>query len=141
MKLASHLAKSRHGVFYFRLSVREGSATREKRVSLRTTNPQEARLKAACLSGIMAVHKQEQQRAMGEARFNAAQGIAAQDPDGNLLLNLLRRVDPERLAELAGRPLSEVNELLNGASETDVRRLDIELPARKGCRNSEGTAL
>lgn len=135
MKLASHLAKSRHGVFYFRLSVRIGGATREKRVSLRTKNPQEARLKAACLSGIMAVHRQEQQRAMAEARFNTAQGIAAQDPDGNFLLKLLRRVDPDRLVELTGRSLSEVNELLNGTSGADVRRLDIEMPGGFALRN------
>lgn len=72
---------------------------------------------------------------MAEARFNTAQGIAAQDPDGNFLLKLLRRVDPDRLAELTGRPLSEVNELLNGTSGADVRRLDIEMPGSFALRN------
>lgn len=135
LKLASHLAKSRHGVFYFRLSFTVGSTTREKRVSLRTKNPQEARLKAACLTGIMAVHRQEQQRAMGEARINAAQDIAGQAPDGDFLLKLLHRVDREQLADLAGLPLSTVNDLFSAATEPDVRRLDIEMPGGFALRN------
>ncbi|TXD06011.1 hypothetical protein FTI75_03530, partial [Burkholderia pseudomallei] len=50
LQLPSHLAKSRHGVFYFRLTFRTAGATKEKRISLRTKNPQEARFKALCLS-------------------------------------------------------------------------------------------
>jgi hypothetical protein len=50
LHLPSHLAKSRHGVFYFRLTFKTGGVTKEKRISLLTKNPQ-------YLSGIMAVHQ------------------------------------------------------------------------------------
>ena len=43
MKLPSHLAKSRHGVYYFRLTVRKGTSTQEKRWSLSTRDPAEAK--------------------------------------------------------------------------------------------------
>ncbi|WP_407059305.1 hypothetical protein ACKZDW_03035 (plasmid) [Ralstonia syzygii subsp. celebesensis] len=43
MRLPSHLAKSRHGVFYFRLTFKTAGTTKEKRISLRTKGPQEAR--------------------------------------------------------------------------------------------------
>jgi hypothetical protein len=51
VKLPSHLAKSCHGVYYFRISYRVGFALKEKRISLQTKNPQEARAKAVHLSG------------------------------------------------------------------------------------------
>jgi integrase len=50
MKLPSHLAKSRHGVYYFRLTVRKGTSTQEKRWSLRTRDPAEAKMKALGIS-------------------------------------------------------------------------------------------
>jgi integrase len=43
MKLPSHLAKNRHGVFYFRLSFFIGLSRKEKRWSLRTKNSGEAK--------------------------------------------------------------------------------------------------
>ncbi|HPT51505.1 MAG TPA: hypothetical protein PKZ22_15200 [Accumulibacter sp.] len=135
MKLPSHLAKSRHGVFYFRLTFRLGATTKEKRISLRTKNPQEARFKALCLSGIMAVRNQEQQRAMATDNLNTAESIAGQVPDGDFLLNLLHRVDREQLAELAGLPLPEVNNLFTPPTEPDTRRLDIEMPGGFVLRN------
>ncbi len=64
MKQPSHLAKSRHGVFYFRLTFRAGSAIKEKRISLKTKNPQEARFKSSCLSAIMLTRQQEWQKAI-----------------------------------------------------------------------------
>lgn len=50
MKLPSHLAKSRHGVFYFRLTIRRGTTTQEKRWSLQTRDPAEAKIKALHIS-------------------------------------------------------------------------------------------
>jgi integrase len=127
LKLPSHLAKSRHGVFYFRLTFRAGAATKEKRLSLRTKNPQEARFKALCLSGIMAVRNQERQRAMAMDYLSTAESIAGQGLDGDFLLNLLRRVDRQQLAELAGLTLPEVNDLFAQPTEPDTRKLDIEM--------------
>jgi len=46
LHLPSHLAKSRHGVFYLRLTFRTGGVSTERRISLRTKNPQEARFNA-----------------------------------------------------------------------------------------------
>jgi hypothetical protein len=42
MKQPSHLAKSRHGIFYFRLTFRTGRYIKEKRISLKAKKPQEA---------------------------------------------------------------------------------------------------
>uniref|UniRef100_UPI0035B4B9CC site-specific integrase n=1 Tax=Hylemonella sp. TaxID=2066020 RepID=UPI0035B4B9CC len=50
MKLPSYLAKSRHGVFYYRITVRRGAAIQEKRWSLNTRSPAEAKLKALYIS-------------------------------------------------------------------------------------------
>jgi hypothetical protein len=50
LKLPSHLAVSRHGIFYFRLTVRCGSTTREKRWSLKTRDPAQAKIKALGIS-------------------------------------------------------------------------------------------
>jgi hypothetical protein len=58
VKLPSHLAKSRDGVYYFRLSYRVGFALKEKRISLQTKSPQEARAKAVHLSLIM-LHRRQ----------------------------------------------------------------------------------
>ena len=132
MKLPSYLAKSRHGIYYFRLTFRSGFTTKEKRISLRTKNPQEARFKASCLSGIMAVQKREQHKAMDEVYTNAAASIAG--PDSDFLLNLLHRVDRQQLAELAGLPMSAVNELF-ASPQPDVRKLDIEMPGGVVLRN------
>lgn len=98
LHLPSHLAKSRHGVFYFRLTFRSGGVTTERRISLRTKNPQEARFKALCLSGIMTVRKQEQQRGAALDYLSTAGNIAGQRPDSDFLLNLLHRVDRQRLS-------------------------------------------
>ncbi|MEF9385201.1 hypothetical protein V4890_06130 [Ralstonia solanacearum species complex bacterium KE056] len=135
LHLPSHLAKSRHGVFYFRLTFRTGGVTTERRISLRTKNPQEARFKALCLSGIMTVRKQEQQRGAALDYLSTAGNIAGQRPDSDFLLNLLYRVDRQRLAELAGLSLEAVNELLTPTAEPDTRRLDIEMPGGFAIRN------
>jgi len=127
LHLPSHLAKSRHGVFYFRLIFRAAGTTKEKRISLRTKNPQEARFKALCLSGIMAVRKQKYERDMALEYLNTAEHIASQGPDNDFLLNLLHSVDRQQLAELAGLPLEAVNDLLTTPTEADARRLDIEI--------------
>lgn len=50
MKLPSHLVKSRHGIFYFRLTSRRGSTTVDKRWSLHTRNPAEAKRRALIIS-------------------------------------------------------------------------------------------
>lgn len=123
--LPRHLTKSRHGVFYFRLSFRMGATTKEKRISLQTKIPQEARFKAMCLSGIMTVRTQEQQRATDY--LNTEESIAGQAPDGDFQLNLLHCVDREQLAELAGLPLPELNNRFTPSTEPDTRRLGIEM--------------
>lgn len=38
LHLPSHLAKSRHGVFYFRLTFRTGGVTTERRIATRKRN-------------------------------------------------------------------------------------------------------
>ncbi|HEX7633732.1 MAG TPA: hypothetical protein VF427_00455 [Noviherbaspirillum sp.] len=81
MKLPSYLAKSRHGIYYFRLTFRSGFTTKERRTSLRTKSPREARFKALRLSGIMAVRKQEHQRSMTADFLNTAQDMAEPDSD------------------------------------------------------------
>ncbi len=43
MKLPSYLVLSRHGIFYFRITYRIGTACKEKRWSLHTRNPAEAK--------------------------------------------------------------------------------------------------
>lgn len=50
MKLPSYLVKSRHGVFYFRLTVRNESGVHERRFSLGTREPHQAKLKALYIS-------------------------------------------------------------------------------------------
>ena len=140
MKLASHLAKSRHGIFYFRLTYRVGTARREKRISLHTKDPQEARLKAACLGGIMAARKHEEWKAMSMDNLNTANGLASPGLGDDFLLKLLNRVDRERLADLAGMPLAKVNALFEAPSPApDARKLDIEFPSGFAIRdvNSE----
>ena len=136
MKLPSHLAKSRHGVFYFRLTFRDGGGTKEKRISLRTKNPQEARCKATCLSAIMATRQQHYQAAMSHDSILAAERIAEHSPDNDFLLNLLHKVDRQQLAELAGLSPSQIDELFaTPAPAPDVRKLDIEIPGGFVLRN------
>ena len=50
MKLPSYLVKSRHGIFYFRLTVRNESGVHERRFSLGTREPHQAKLKALYIS-------------------------------------------------------------------------------------------
>lgn len=126
MKLPSHLAKSRHGVFYFRLTFKIGGTTKEKRISLRTKNSQEARFKALCLSGIMAVQNHKKEQTMATDYLTTAAGIAAPGPDSDFLLNLLNRANREQLAALSGIPLAEVEALFT-TTAPDTRKLDIEL--------------
>ena len=137
MKQPSHLAKSRHGVFYFRLSFRTGSAIKEKRISLKTKSPQEARFKSSCLSAIMLTRQWERQAAMEENKIKMAESIAGQGPNPNsdFLLDLLQQVDRQQLSELAGVPLSEVNQLLEQPPQTNIRKLDIEMPGGFTLRN------
>ena len=72
---------------------------------------------------------------MATDHLNTAESIAGQAPDGDFLLNLLHRVDREQLAELAGLPLSEVNNLFTPPAEPDTRKLDIEMPGGFVLRN------
>lgn len=53
LKLPSHLVKSRHGVFYYRLFFRLHADVKERRFSLRTKDPAVAKAKALQLSAIM----------------------------------------------------------------------------------------
>lgn len=76
MKLPSHLAKSRHGVYYFRLTIRAGAVTREKRWSLNTRDPAEAKVKALYVAtesdnGPVAENPLEK----GDMLVNAKQGV------------------------------------------------------------------
>ena len=125
LKLPSHLAKSRHGVFYFRLTFRVGAATKEKRISLRTKNSQEARFKAMCLSGIMAAQTHKKEQAMATNYLNTATSIA-QGLDSDFLLNLLHRVNREQLAELSGLPQQEIEAFFT-LPTPDSRNLDIDV--------------
>lgn len=92
---------------------------------MRTKIPKEARFKAMCLSGIMTVRTQEQQRATDY--LNTEESIAGQAPDGDFQLNLLHCVDREQLAELAGLPLPELNNRFTPSTEPDTRRLGIKM--------------
>ena len=125
LNLPSHLAKSRHGVFYFRLTFRVGAATKEKRISLRTKNSQEARFKAMCLSGIMAAQTHKKEQAMATNYLNTATSIA-QGLDSDFLLNLLHRVNREQLAELSGLSQQEI-EAFFILPTPDTRNLDIDV--------------
>jgi len=129
LKLPSHLAKSRHGIFYFRLTFSDGRRLSEKRLSLRTRNPQEARMKAAYLSGIMAVRIQEHRREMAK---DLLEEVEKQTKRGNeLMMNLLQRCDRQHLAELSGLSLSQVDALFAApapAPASGIRKLDIEMP-------------
>ena len=53
MKLPAHLAKSRHGVFYFRWTFTANGCVSEKRFSLRTRNPSIAKQMAMYISFLM----------------------------------------------------------------------------------------
>jgi integrase len=129
LKLASHLALSRHGIYYFRLTYSAGSATKEKRISLRTKNPQEARLKASCLSAIMVTSKLDKQKTMDRDTYNAAQSLALEEPaNGNYLERLLHRVDKQQLAQLTGRSLGDIETLLNPSQPQGTHKLELELP-------------
>lgn len=128
LKLASHLAISRHGIYYFRLTFVSGEITREKRVSLRTKSPQEARLKASCLSAIMAASKHDKRKAMERETFSAAQLFAADEPvDGSFLAQLLQKFDPQQLAQLTGRSMADLEALPNPKENVEARRLELEL--------------
>ena len=129
MKLASHIAISRHGIYYFRLTYGSGDTTKEKRISLRTKNPQEARLKASCLSAIIVTSKHDRQKAMERDTYNAAQGLATDEPaDSNFLGRLLQRFDRQQLAQLTGRSQADIESLLNRLHQPNVRKLELELP-------------
>lgn len=69
LKLASHLACSRHGVYYYRYLSRIDGKRTERRISLRTKNPTVARALALKISVIMLQH-QENNAAMGRGTFN-----------------------------------------------------------------------
>lgn len=129
LKLASHLARSRHGIYYFRLTYSAGLATKEKRISLRTKNPQEARLKASCLSAIMVTSKHDKQKAMDRDTYNAALRLATDEPvDGKFLERMLHRFDKQQLAHLTGRSQAEIESLLNPTRPQGVHKLELELP-------------
>ncbi|MDO9148803.1 MAG: hypothetical protein Q7U52_14280 [Hydrogenophaga sp.] len=68
MKLPSHLVKSRHGVFYFRLTIRRGIKTQEKRCSLHTRDPAEAKAKSLYISA--AINGAKMSSAYDPAKFS-----------------------------------------------------------------------
>lgn len=88
-------------------------------MSLRTKNPQEARFKALCLSGIIAVQTHKKEQTMSNDYLNTAMSL-----DSDFLLNLLHRVNREQLAELSGFSQREIDTLL---ATPEVRKLDIEV--------------
>ena len=53
MKLPSRLARSRHGIFYFRLQFQIESKRKERRISLQTKSPFIAKAKAIHISAMM----------------------------------------------------------------------------------------
>lgn len=117
MKLASHLAKSRHGVFYFRFTIRSGTTTREKRLSLNTKNPVLARQQAACLNVLFlkpntAWEKFLNSKGHSLTLEDVVAGTASADTD------FLASV----MAKLGHLPPA-VQEQLDG-----VRKLDVHLP-------------
>ena len=65
-----------------------------------------------------------------------AESIAGQGPNSDFLLDLLQQVDRQQLSELAGVPLSEVNQLLEQPTQTNIRKLDIEMPGGFTLRNT-----
>jgi hypothetical protein len=76
MKRPSHLAKSRHGVYYFRLTIRTGAATQEKRWSLNTRDPADAKVKALYISAAMTEAKMSAVDVIALRRCGWASGIA-----------------------------------------------------------------
>ena len=125
LKLSSHLAKSRHGVFYFRLTLRVGATTKERRLSLRTKNPQEARFKALYLSGIMALRRQEQQASLARDCLDIAHNIAGQTPEEVARLDLVRQTYEDSLADLSGLSKPKMNDFFDFSS--NIRTFDIEV--------------
>jgi hypothetical protein len=144
VKLPSHLAKSRHGVYYFRFSYRVGFALKEKRISLQTKNPQEARAKAVHLSLIMLHRRQMNSFVMQPEDFadlpvpplSTDKVLTPEDllssgeiPGSNALERILQKLDKSQLAEITDLP---VQKLLNVPEEASfghaVRKMDVELP-------------
>ena len=144
MKLPSHLAKSRHGVYYFRFSYRVGFALKEKRISLQTKNPQEARAKAVHLSLIMLRRRQMNSFVMQTEDFadlpvpssstdkvlTPEDLLASGEISGsNVLERIFRKLDKDQLAEITGLPVAK---LINVPEETSfghaVRKMDLEFP-------------
>lgn len=83
----------------------------------------------------MLTRQWERQAAMEENKIKMAESIAGQGPESDFLLDMLQRVDRQQLSELAGVPLSEVNQLLEQPPQTNVRKLDIEMPGGFTLRN------
>jgi len=72
---------------------------------------------------------------MGEEIDKVAELIAGERPESDLLLDLLHKMDRQQLSELAGVPLSEVNDLFEPSAKPNVRKLDIEMPGGFTLRN------
>lgn len=135
MKLPSRLAKSRHGVFYFRLTFLEGDKIKEKRISLRTKCPQEAQYKSTCLSVIMLTQKRKLKKNRENSNLKPEDFLAEEIPQEDALWDLLVRFDRQQLSELSGIPLGRVNALFEAPVEPSVRKLDIEVPGGISLRN------
>ena len=57
MKLPAYTAKSRHGVYYYRLQYFDGTKRKEQRFSLGTKSPRVSKLKSLLISAIIAKRK------------------------------------------------------------------------------------
>lgn len=132
MKLPSHLAVSRHGIFYFRLTVRCGSTTREKRWSLKTRDPAQAKIKALGISA--AIKGAQMSSAYDPKMFNLddmstwptdeqlKKAVAQNDAMAQVLLDMKR----QSKSNPSSKPISNLNP--NGADFTEnLRSLQIKI--------------
>lgn len=127
LKLPSHLAKSRHGVYYLRMSYRVGDSVHEKRVSLRTKNATQARAIATQFSVIFFEIKHKGQRALASTPKpprveDVIDGSYSSDTD--LLKSIM-----SKLGHLPSAMTKDQDAIRDGGfAPKDVRKLDVELP-------------
>jgi hypothetical protein len=132
LKLPSHLAVSRHGIFYFRLTVRCGSTTREKRWSLKTRDPAQAKIKALGISA--AIKGAQMSSAYDPKMFNLddmstwptdeqlQKAVAQNDAIAQVLLDMKR----QSKSNPSSKPISKLNP--NGADFAEnLRSLQIKI--------------
>ena len=150
MKLPSHLARSRHGVYYFRFSTLIGTRKSETRLSLRTKNPTEAKAKAIQLSLIMMQLRNKADSFMTtddkSGRAELPSGAGKQGANADAILSpeeWLESLGPAHLSPAAqiieklhhrlfgngGPPSPQAQEIIRSVIADDaVRKLDLEMP-------------